>query len=316
MNILSVEEWRERIGYNPYHFWQLAGAKAPVASACNTIVRQYSWQSADIGGRADIQNAIEAAETRISTILGYYPAPHYVEKTLDFPRFPQVNMSRTGFAGSDGRWLTIQLPEGHVQSVGVEKRDAIQLGAAVVLSDSNLDTLYDTFTVTVAAGAITDPAEVAVYFAAGDRLWGDGVDEKYRIKPVKITISGGNIVIKGRVWLIVKPNLYEGLNVNQSGQIDPEDIASYAATLDVYTRYTCVTGTSLLEAQAKLVWESQPYPSWLTSPYAGYDVAGQAYALARVAIRNGESGVVGIGESVYNTTTGAWYAVPWRFFPS
>jgi len=312
MNILSLEEWREQIGYNPYHFWQLAGAKAPVTSACNSIVRQYAWQGADMGGRSDIRSAIEAAETRISTFLHYSPAPHYVESTLSFPRYPQTNVYRAGFSGADGRWITLQLPEGQIQAVGIETRTVIQANAATVLSDTNVDTLYDTFTVTVPAGTITDVSEVAVYFASANRLYGDDItDEKYRIKPVKVTITGGNIVIKGRSWLIVKPNLYEGFNVNQNGQLDPSDTLNYAAAVDVYRRYTAAGGTTFQTSQAALVWESQPYPSWITTPYAGYDVAGVAYAMARVTIRDAERGIVGLAESVYDTPTDSWYSYPW-----
>ena len=38
---LSLESWREIIGYHPFHFWGLAdNSVVPVTSSCNQIVKE------------------------------------------------------------------------------------------------------------------------------------------------------------------------------------------------------------------------------------------------------------------------------------
>ena len=93
MTMLSLEEWREIIGWNPWHFWGLAGDKAPVTSGCNTAVMQYGWQSADAAGRADIVEAISAAEQTLIEYLGFSPAPRY-----------EMATTREGLGRLDQRW--------------------------------------------------------------------------------------------------------------------------------------------------------------------------------------------------------------------
>lgn len=314
-NLLPLEQWRKIIGYNPFHFWQLAGARAPVTSACNTAVMKHSWQGVDSAGRDDILDAIQTAEERIMPYLGYTPAPHWNEVTLPFPHYPKEDIMKMGYSGSDNRWITLRLPEGKTISLGVETRTVIQAGAAVVLVDNDGDGLSESFTVTVAAGTLTDTSQVAVYYAAADRLDGDSVGEQWRIAPLDIKLVGANFVIRGKVWQIVQPILYEDYAPETQG-LDAADTTNYVRTLDVYRRYTNVDGTTTTDAQAVLIWESSPYPSWsCTTPGTLPDPSAQAYAVARCVIRDADSGTIGLGESYYDTTNAAWYAVPWYASP-
>lgn len=315
-NLLPLEQWRKIIGYNPFHFWQLAGTRAPITSACNSAVMQYSWQGADAAGRNDILDAIQTAEQRIMPYLGYAPAPHWNEVTLPFPRYPKEDLMRMGYAGADNRWITLRLPEGKVSMLGVLTTSIIQAGAAVVTADNDGDGLAESFTVTVAAGTLTDTSQVAVYYAAADRLDGDGIIEKWRIAPLDIKLVGANFVIRGKVWQIVKPSLYESYAPTTQG-LDVATANNYVGTLDVYRRYTNVDGTTTTDAQAVLIWESSPYPSWscVMPPGILPDPSAHAYAIARCVIRDADAGIIGLGESYYDTTQAAWYAVPWYASP-
>jgi hypothetical protein len=308
--LLSLEEWRESMHYNPWHFWGLAGEFAPVNSRCSTTVQKYAWQGADAAGRFDIVNAIITAEERLIPLMGFSTAPHYVEFTLPWPRYGgATNINWMGYANSEGRWENVQLPEGHVLAAGVETLDEIDLGAAVVFSDSDGDGLNDTFTVTVPLAAIVSTAEIAVYYSAADRLDGDAPLEKWRIRPLKVTVNAAlmTATIKGRVWQIVKPSFYE----RPSGaELDAEDASNYVTTLDVYRRYTS-SGNELATAQALFVWETAPYPLFCAYPTEGTDPAGIAYTYGRVGIRDAEKGIVTVGESVYDAATGTWSASPW-----
>ncbi len=70
------------------------------------------------------------------------------------------------------------------QEIGVETRTLIAT-VNLVYSDTNGDGLPDIATATTAT-ALTDTDEIAVYFAAANRLDSDPVSEKYRIEPVKV----------------------------------------------------------------------------------------------------------------------------------
>jgi hypothetical protein len=64
-----------------------------------------------------------------------------------------------------------------------------------------------------------------------------------------------------------------------------------------------------------LIWETRPYPAWAytwdVKTQGHTDPAGEAYALARVAMRDNENGICGIGEAVLDNTTGEWKAPDW-----
>lgn len=309
-NLLPLESFREIIQYNPFHFWGLGGARAPVSSACNSIVKKYSWQTTDALGRQNIQESIETAERRMQGYLHFAPAPRFHELTLPFPSYPDTKVERVGYAGGDERWITLQLPdEGYVESIGVEARDLIDT-PEVVLSDADGDGLSDTFTVTVTT-TITNPASIAVYFQAADRM-GHPVGENFRIAPVNVAFAGGTCTITGRIWQIVRPELYE--RYETAGEFLHADQASnYATHLEVYHYYCNPDGTTVDNAQAMLIWETRPFPAWaaqIAPPYST-DPAAQAYAIARVGIRDAKLGIVNFGHATYDATTGNWYSFDW-----
>lgn len=302
-NLLSLEEWRKSIGYNPWHFWGLSGQKAPVNSSCNSVVKQYSWQGADSSGRAEIENAIVSAEQRIAPHLGFSPAPHYASAVLPYPRHPNPTIRRYGYAGSDGRWETLYLPEGKVIGMGIKALTTIG-DANVTLSDLDGDGLKETFTVTIAS-TLTDASQIRVFFNSTDRYDGSAIGDTWEIRPVNVSISGGNIIVKGNTWLICKPVKYQGFSTDA---IDPVVESNFASSLTIAREYLNPNGLTYDDAQAVLIWETSPYPSFAT---IFGDPASYAYAIARAGVRNAEQGIITIGEAIYDTTTGEWQAVPW-----
>lgn len=319
MNLLPLESWRQHMHYNPFHFWELANSDVPVTSACNTLVRKYAWQHADAVGRADIETAIEAAETRLQEYLGYAVAPRYVEKQVSYPHYLDSEVMRYGI-GRDpsGRMLPVKLWDGYVQAVGVESLSAIG-DVAVTLADTDGDGLNDTFTCSIATTE-TDPAKLGVYFTATDRLDADELSAKWRIQPVKITISGGTANIRGRSWLLVKPIFYEGFNQSPNGR-DPQVAGTYVTNVTVAVRSTDPNGNTLATAQAMLLWETLPCSGWWgccgpTMQYTGNarDPASTGQAIARVGIRDAKNGIVLPAQAVLNTSTGEWVATYWSDF--
>jgi hypothetical protein len=325
MTLLPLEDFRRVIGYHPFHFWGLADdTLVPVTSKCNDVLKEYAWQGTDRVGRNEIREAIETAENLLRDYLGYAVAPEYREETVKWQRYADLSRTRHANWDAHGLFIGTRLPwgSGQVQAVGVETLTlagtVTTAGASLVYSDEDGDTLDDTFTATLAT-AETDADKFAIYFAAADRWDGSAVGEKWRLKPVRATISGGTLTITGPIWLAVLPVLYEGVGTQN---LDPTATATFAASLEIYTRETEPDGNTLATCQAMLIWETEPCHGWWCCCGACGDVAynptdssldpaAEGRAIARAGIRDARLGEVNIGEALLNTTTGIWSAVSW-----
>ena len=315
-SLVSLEQFRREMELQPFHFWTLADTYTPVADLCNDLTHEHAWQGVDMAGRSDMRLALDKAEDKLRDYLTYSIAPHFVTEEIIVPRFHDHLLYRIGYQSGAGRWLDVKLREGKLISCGLETRTLITTvkvsDLSLVYTDDDNDGIVDTFTATFAT-TVTDVSQIALYFASGDRLDGQGVSERWRIKPVEVSINAGIAVVKGRSWMLIRPIVYEGVgsyNVDPTYSFDPNEGSNYAQSLEAYRYFCDVTGTTTDTAQAMLIWETQPYPYWSTTPLdASRDPAAQAYAIARCALRDPLNGIIGIGEAMYDTTTGIWQAV-------
>lgn len=323
MNLLPLDSWRRYFGYNPFHFFGLSNDLVPVTSACNTLIGEYAWQRADVVGRSEIREAIEAAETRLQEYLGYAVAPHYVVETYPFPHYSNTSLRRRGVSSAaDGQMIPLNLREGYVQAVGIESW-AAPSPCNLVISDADGDGLLDTFT-TMVGVSVTNIKELGVYFQTADRV--DDPDrmgeEDWRIRPVKITIAAGVATISGRAALVVKPELYEGVMPGGIG-LDPNDVTIYVSQVNVRVHTTDPDGTAVTTAQATLLYEIRPCDNWwgccdsipnLTFTTNSNDPAAVGMAVARVGVRDARLGLVLPAQAVYDAVSGRWRAVDWGGF--
>lgn len=298
--LLPLDLFRHHMQMHPFHFWQLANSAMPVSAACSSLVYQHAWQDADAVGRSDILQAIETAENRLREWLGYSVAPHYVTETLTWPQYYRVQFQNWGPAGVDGHWRTIQLSEGYLQNFGVETLTLITANAAVAYSDVDADGIDEVFTVTVNT-AITDIAQIALYFVAADILPGIAGE---RIQPISVTFAAGVATIKGRAWTMVKPRLYQGLTQNP---FDPDTVGVLATTVNVYQRTTSSDTTT---PQATLIWDTQPWPACCVGgmPDSGSSADPNAIGTTsgRLGITDSRRGIAHGGQATYNADTGLW----------
>jgi hypothetical protein len=308
--MLSLERFRELIEYSPYNFWQQTGAEVNnYADGCDPLVYEYAYHSADAAGRHDIREAIKQAHNLLFEHLGYRIGPEYIERVVPFPRAFNQGLSRCSLMNSRGRWIGIDAGEGYIQAMG-------QLGytllatPSVSYSDANSDGLTDTFTI-AAATSVTDAGQIALYFAAADRP--NSHLEQWRIEPIDVVIAGGTVTITGPSYLLVKPQVYrrdtpETINPNSTGPGD----GLFAQTLEIYQRFTYQDGQTKDDAQAVLIWETDPPPfacavSGLTFEGGYQDPAAAAYVVARAGVRDARRGIVYVGEAV-RTEEGNWVA--------
>lgn len=308
--LLPLDTFRGILGFNPFHFWGLAGSAVPVDSQCNTVIAEYAYQSTNAGGRWEIRQALINAQEKLRGYLQYPIAPQYVSEKVTYPSYLDQRIIRVSPSDPTGGWVSVFTPDGYLQAIGLEALTLLDT-VAVAYSDEYGTGVNDTFTISVTTTE-TDPNNIAVYFAQADRLNSEDVGAAWRIEPVNVSITGGVATITGRAWLLVKPILYQ--KYTRINPIDPGVAGNFVTTLEIYTRTTTATGTTVDTAQGAFSWDSIPnYGWWGFCCGNSSDPAGVAQAIARVGIRNAYEGVVIPGEAIYNETTQQWNMTipPW-----
>jgi len=304
-NSLPLETWRRIIGLNPWHFWGLASNDMPITSACLGLVPQYSWQLAQAMGRFEIADAISQAEAKASLHLNFWPGKHWANKILSWPKyFDKHAYRRAGAASGSGQRIGVNVGEGFVRAIGVETTTLIQANTVLTFSDADGDGIDDTFTLS-APTSVTDADQIAVYFSSADRLTFNTFEDA-KVDALNVSIGGGTVTITGRIWQIVRPILYENPTLNA---IDPTNLANFAATLDIYWKYTNRGGTDVDTCQSVLLWDTLPSMCNCLYPYTpniNTDPAAEAQAVARAGLRDAELGIVIPAAATYNATDGTW----------
>lgn len=321
---LPLDTWRAFCGFPPWHFWGFAdgpgnNAIVPIDSKCSTLVYEYDWQGSDAAGRASLREAIREAERMLLDYLGYRVAPEYATATVAWPRLGDAPMSRLRDYDATGRRVAVLAPEGYIQAMGVEQLTLVGTASTTALPAATLvysavfnPNLQDTFTITLPT-TVTDPSQIAVYFAAADRFDGDdfssAVGDHWRIEPVQVSIAGGNVTIVGRKWLVGRPILYQN---PVATVLNPQTAGNFVTSLEIYQRTTNGGGNSTTTSQATLIYESNNCgPCWGRcccggGPPAGSDPASTGLVIARAGIRNAELGQITPGAATYDPTTLTW----------
>ena len=234
MNLLPLENFRAELGLHPWFFWGLANTKMPINAKCSGLTLEYSWQGSDAAGRDDIRQAIARAEIKLRDYLGFWPAPRYQTADIAF-------WSGSGY-----------LPDGYVQGLGVEQLDL--LGSAPVSMETRYGTPFpDTFAISLPT-TLTNPDEIAVFFAANDRLT-PTLESRWELTSLQVSINAGTLTITGPRWLLVRPVLYE---TPALGILDPADASVFVTTLEVY--HPTITSTGSESATAPFVGTIMPDP--------------------------------------------------------
>jgi len=313
---LSLEEWRQIFGWHPYHFWGMADGDAlAVTAQCDSVVYGYAWQDTQIIGRYEITEAIARAEHLMRQELRYRVGPTYAEQVVAWPRDGDHRMARTGSLDATGRWRSVDLHESEIIAMGTEARTLIGTSAVTVL-DTDGDGVMDRFRATIAT-SITDTTEIAAYFTAAHRLDSDPVSERYRLRPLDVTISGGVATLRGPAWLLVAPIHSEGF---RNAPKNPTTAGVLVVAIDIYRRFTDASSTDVASSQAVVTWETRPCHGWwcccggcLTASGGGSpaDPAATAQAVARAGIRNARQGSVFAAASAYDQSSGIWSALDW-----
>jgi hypothetical protein len=307
-----LERWRQHFGLHPWHFWQLQNSLAPVSSGCDDLVYEHAWHNPVNAGRAEIREAIDIALARLKEHLGFRLYAGYTEEMI------QVRP----YWYEPCQWPAVRTCEGYVRELGVEALDFLGL-APITFEDQDGDGLNETFVaiLPLPIGSELPPSdEIAVYFSDSDRLERDAANERWQIKPVKVSLDrdANTIIVSGRAWLLGRPALYQRFHTVALDDLslDPGNSATFAQSLEIYHRYTDSQGTTLETAQAVLIWESSPSThctyacQGLDFGGSHYDPAARAYALARGQVRHARLGEVAFGTALYDEDSATWRPMP------
>lgn len=238
--LLSLEKFRTLISVNPAFYWGASGeTKFPEVNDSGDIFYQFFWQSENNVSREEIANAIKEAEDDITRVLGYSPAPVWIEEVANYPHHYRRNVYEWNIGKS------VQLSQGKFIQGGQRASTLITAGVTVTRTDTDDDGYKETATITTPT-TLTDACELKCYFA------GESGNPDWEVRsPRSVTISGGNATFKFWSWQLLDPELQQQFKV--LGQIAPIDIeaeASYVTTVDVYREYNDFT-----EVSSQFLWK-------------------------------------------------------------
>lgn len=308
---LPLDTFRAELGLHPYFFWGLTDQRyTPINSKCPGLTYEYDWQGSDAAGRVSVREAINAAEAKLRGYLGFWPSPRYIETDpIAWPPFNDVSQVRYLDLDATGRRVAIAAPDGYIQAMGIEQLTLLGIAAVdlTTLTGATGEPYY-TFSMTLTVSATLDLDTVAVYFSSSDRLDGAPVGDRWRIEPVTLSLSGTNLTITGRAWLIVRPVLYLGY---AGAAIDPTDASNFAGDLEIYTRTTNGDGTSVNTCQATLIYETNDCGAcWgrccCSTGTVSSDPSTVGEVIARAGIRDRRLGLITPAAAVYDPVAGAW----------
>lgn len=255
--LLPLDSWAAILGISPWEFNGMT-YPAPKSTQCKSIFQQFQWQQ-DHLSREEVAQAIADAEQMLADELLYWPAPKYfVDRVVDYPRPARRDVY--GFGGTPrGEPKSIQLPWHQVISGGMFNRTLIGtiITADIVASDKDSDGVKETFTATItdaAIGTITDANELALYFVSADRH-GEGISETWRVRPVRVSISGNTATFIGHRTLLVKPAPEFGVSPSD---LDASVDANFVTSLECYRAFTNTASTDDAPYQGVAMWNNDP----------------------------------------------------------
>jgi len=278
---LAYARWSELMGLHLWHAHQLADTQiVPVTSRCNDLVVERAALNADRVGRAEIRAAIAEAERLWHAAAGFWPTPHERSCSLT-----PVEAGAYAVRIAAGSALRCRVPDARLIAPGVRIPASSWSATPVLLQDLDADGLAETgvaqIGLAVPSGATPD--DVLYRFIAADT--GPIVAATTRIAPRRVVISGGSAQGIFDVWNLVRPVLTAGWNAQP---LDAANPATYAATIEQVYAPRSILGTTDETASAIITRHDG------TSAYA------------TVRIVNAATGLVDVGDPVYDPASGQW----------
>lgn len=251
--LLPLDTFAQIMGINPAHFsGGYTDTIMGIIASCSAVWWQHAWQASDRVSREDLAIEIATAEREVAEVLGFWPAPHWIENEVHmFPRHHRrdvidFGLNIRGYRKSViAKWgKFIEQGQRAVELVGTPS-DA---GGDMVFSDEDGDGFDETVTLTVNLTTVYDSCQYKVYFANRDGA------RQWEIRPRRsVDITAGVLTITLWAWQVIDPDQWEALPNKDEGvnAINlTEDV--YVTSVDVYREYNDPTALS-----ARFFWEPE-----------------------------------------------------------
>lgn len=254
---VPLDTWAAILGISP---WEFNNCSFPVrkSAQCADVLYQFPWQH-DHLSREEIGEAIAGAEQMLANELLYWPYPRYISYETDlYPRPHQRQYF--GYAGTPrGDEKSVQLRWKKFIQGGVPNRTAIGTSAAVTIAALDLDGdgIDETFEAVITDAAIadiTDPNELGLYFVEDDRH-GEPLSEEWRVRPVRVSISGTTATFTGHRTLLVNPNKEFAVNISA---FDSALASTFVTELECWRLFTDTSSTDAQPYQGVAEWKTNP----------------------------------------------------------
>lgn len=234
VTLLSLDEFAESMQISPWLLSQLDPNMLGMTTTYKAWF-QSTYQTASTISRDEAAAAILSAEEALALELAYWPAPKDVEAE-EVP-YPHMYDPRRRSVMYNDAWQlkSVELKWGHVIAPGKRAYTILGGSVPVTTSDRDGDGKLDWFVSDPVATTVTDPNEIVAAFRDADRVDViEGGEPTWQIRPVKVALSGGNAVVSGPIWLLVKPTFL----VRPAPQIlDPTDPLNFVTSIKISRSY-------------------------------------------------------------------------------
>lgn len=227
LSVLQLEQFRQVLGINPYHFWQMRYS-AVQFNGCDNVYTHYRWLGERGPGRFDFIQAIDQAERSLKKILDYTFGYNYVEsETVRLIKPRQIAVYMTPFT----------LSTKYRRVIGVGKRTWRLINSVTFWTIGNPDP-GENISFNVTLPEAMPACEVKVCYH----------DTQITIEPVTISIAGLTATIVIKRWMLGKPSDWEtGVEINA------DSMANLINEVDVYHVWLDPS------QQINLAWEPDIY---------------------------------------------------------
>jgi len=304
--LLPLDSYARFLGINPAHFnGGYADKIMPITASCSQVYWQHAWQAGDRVSREDLAQEIAIAEREIAELLGFWPAPVWIEDEMhEFPRHHRRDVFGDG-RNVRGFRKSLIAKWGKFIEQGMRATTLLGnptiAGGTMVFSDDDGDGFAETVTLTLLNIPDHPLYEYRVYFAnqSGARDW--------EVRPLRsVTRSGaGILVIRLWSWQVIDPARWEAFPDLDTGEkaIKLTD-AVYVDELEIRREFNDPTQVS-----ARFFWE----PESLISPFdctscggSGCPTCSLTYQDGCVHVRDVDSGIVVPTPAAYDSGLGQW----------
>lgn len=278
--MLSIDRWAFNLGLDPLH------VNGINHGSCGSPVLQYAWQHPGRIGREEIALAIQHAEDLISDALGFYLLPAWREELI-----PISVRARQGI---------LLCSHGMVIAAGRLAKSEIAVDQEIQWGNEDSDTINELATVTVTT-SVVDPEEIGLYYPgkAGDDAW--------EIRPINVSISGGEATITCKRWQLVNPFVLESIDPDPDGieideDTDDDGNPLFLESVDVYRKWT--------DPSAQAQFEGYGYPC-RTCNDAGCAQCEAVTQSACVSIRDSLIGSLAVSPATWDAANSRFAFAGW-----